>query len=89
MKKRTHIIEEIRNALMTQADMCKHMADRITDDPEAKPMDAFEKAQIREVMAGSWLRRMQNESRYFFAEGNMADYEKTIYNTAEILEYLV
>lgn len=78
---------ELKEILLEESNRIKQLADKVSESGE--PLDALMKRDIRTVLAGQWLKRCQDEARWFFEEGNTQDFKTSHKHLLNTLEELV
>lgn len=75
--------DRMRQLLFDEAARIADVAESLADSGE--PVSSSTKKTIRQVLSGSWLTMMNDESAYFFSTGNMEDF---VVNREQVLVVL-
>lgn len=77
---------QLQDILTQDIDLLKELRERLSDDGES--LSATDKQMLREQLSGNWLRDMQMEQKYAFAQGNVRDMEKGLNEIFKTMEQL-
>lgn len=77
---------QLQDILTQDIDLLVELRGRLNNDGE--PLSTADKQILRKQLSGNWLKDMQMEQKYAFAQGNARDMGKGIDIIFEVMEQL-